>query len=163
MVAEAVWWLFPLTFGLCSVRRPSVLADGAVPRQRPEHHLWWICLLIFRWSDVKEDRVQDCKYNMQISCECVTSCWGVFGACCPIYWCLITLWSFLWRRACLKLLPVPLENWKPLHTWLQGSRSKEWEVTFFLIYNSSASSVFWSAHVLDLMFLCHSFKQISSN
>ncbi|TMS19350.1 Bombesin receptor-activated protein C6orf89-like protein [Larimichthys crocea] len=34
----------------------------------------WICLLIFRWSDVKEDRVQDCEYNMQISCECVTSC-----------------------------------------------------------------------------------------
>lgn len=51
------WCLFPLTFDLCSVRWPSVLADGALPRSRPEHHLRRIGLLTFRWSEVK--RVQD--------------------------------------------------------------------------------------------------------
>lgn len=39
------------------VRWPSVLADGALPRSRPEHHLRRIGLLTFRWSEVK--RVQD--------------------------------------------------------------------------------------------------------
>lgn len=58
MVVSSHFWPF------CSVRWPSVLADGAVSRPRSEHHLWRVGFLTFRWSEVKKDTVQD------DGCEC---------------------------------------------------------------------------------------------
>lgn len=104
-------------------------------------------------------------YYVEIGCECLTCCWGVFGArqpfCGPAHWCLITLWPFFWRPVRLIILPASSENWKPLHTWLQfGKRNLLLEDRGLRNDCLTLTSCTSAEHHRSLN-SCHSFKQIS--
>lgn len=65
----------PLTFcpppdSLGSVRGPPVLADGAVPRPRPEHHLRRIGLLSLQLEDGSSGTRRRCTSHVNVSSSC---------------------------------------------------------------------------------------------
>lgn len=113
--------LWPLPFR--SVRGPSVLADGTVPRPRPEHHLWRLGLLTFSQEDGDRGQSSGMRCDKHIRCECFSSCRDIFR----VHWpfCVVSPTNAL-QPPCLTVSTwASSENWNPLHTRLQGLRSED--------------------------------------
>lgn len=114
----------PLTFDPRSIRRPPVLADGAVPRPRPEHYLWRLDLLTFIRSPVKEEDLRTAVQRAHRLWMLVSSLrhlrsWSAFCVASPTD--ALQLFGPLTPRPCGDP-PSVLWDRTPLHT----SRVKVW-------------------------------------